>query len=379
MFSGCEIAGNSGSLIEQRGVDLGARLTHAVQAALQQGVQRVVVIGTDCPDLSAALLGQAFDKLNQADLVLGPAADGGYYLIGLRALRVPVEKLFSGIDWGTATVLQQTLAKARESGCRVAQLPTHSDVDYPEDLIVCRQHPNVFATVLPTVRPDSLSIIIPTLNEAAHLEATLQQLRQHSGIEILVADGGSIDGTQAIAKRYGIPVITSQAGRGRQMNAGAALARGEVLLFLHADSFLPADFPRHIQETLKSGAIAGAFRLRIDDARGGLRWIEAGANFRSQWGQRPYGDQALFVRAESFFKAGGYPNWSLMEDYELCRRLRKQGKIALAKTAVKTSARRWQKLGLFTTTFVNQLTLAGFHLGFSPERLARWYAWWMKR
>jgi rSAM/selenodomain-associated transferase 2 len=157
-------------------------------------------------------------------------------------------------------------------------------------------------------------------------------------VEVIVADGGSADATADIARRMGICVVPVRPGRGRQMNAGAALASGEVLLFLHVDTKLPGGFRKHVWSTLDRGAVAGAFVLRIDDEHSGLRWIEWGAILRSHYLQMPYGDQGLFVRSELFHRVGGFPNWPLMEDYELCRRLRRHGRILLAPAAVSTSA-----------------------------------------
>ncbi|MDB5338718.1 MAG: hypothetical protein JWN70_4337 [Planctomycetaceae bacterium] len=355
----------------QQGNGLGERLEDAVSAAFLAGTKRVVVIGTDCPELDATILGEAFKGLSHADVVLGPAMDGGYYLIGLNANR---PELFRGIDWSTENVLRQTLQRVRQVGCSVRQLRPLSDVDHPEDLLACRRVPGAFSEVLPALQRGLLSIIIPTLNEERGIQQTLERLAGLNNVEVIVADGGSSDATVDIVRQMGIRVVPVGRGRGRQMNAGAGLARGEVLLFLHADTKLPAGFPEHVWSTLDRGAIAGAFRLRLDHPHSGLRWIEWGANLRSQYRQLPYGDQGLFVRAALFHRIGGFPHWPLMEDYELCRRLRKQGRIRLAPAAVTSSARRWLKFGLCRTTLMNQICIAGFRMGVSPERLARWYS-----
>ena len=376
-FSGGDVAGMRGlygadhRYAEQQGDGLGERLEQAVSAAFQAGAQRVLVMGTDCPEIEPDILEEAFEALGKADVVLGPALDGGYYLIALRA---PRPELFRGIDWGTEQVLRQTLERARRGRWSVRQLRPLSDVDHPEDLVACRRVPAAFADLFPEPRRGWLSIVLPTLDEAGTLERTLAPLMGVQDIEIIVADGGSADATCEIARRRGVRVVLASKGRGRQMNAGAALASGEVLLFLHADTTLPESFREHVWCTLARGAVAGAFRLRIRDERAGLRWIEWGVNLRSRYRQMPYGDQGIFVRSDDFYRIGGFPNWPLMEDYELCRRLRRCGRILLAPAAAQTSARRWLKLGLCRTTLRNQLCVAAFRLGVSPERLARWYA-----
>ena len=354
----------------QVGNGLGERLEHAVSASFHSGVQRLVVIGTDCPELDSCRLNDAFAALTHSDVVLGPALDGGYYLIGMRTPRV---ELFRGIDWGTERVLQQTLTIARRLGIRVHRLQPLSDLDHAEDLVACRRRGGACSDLLAQTSPGRLSIIVPTLNEARTIEQCLAPIVSLPNVEVLVADGGSTDATTGIASRMGAHIVPARPGRGRQMNAAAALASGEVLLFLHADTALPDRFLEQVWSTLQRGAVAGAFRLRVDDAHPGLRWIEWGANARSGWFQMPFGDQAQFVTSELFFRVGGFPNWPLMEDYELCRRLRTHGRILLAPAAVSTSSRRWRNLGLWRTTLLNQVCIAAFRLGVSPERLADWY------
>ena len=343
---------------------------HAVSVAFMEGAKRVLVIGTDCPEIEPSILAEAFEALSRTDVVLGPALDGGYYLIGLRANR---PDLFRGIDWGTENVLRQTLEIARQSRYSVRQLKPLSDVDYPEDLLACRRVPGAFSDVLPEMRAGLLSIVIPTFNEERTIEQTLLPIVGVPDVEVIVADGGSGDATTDIARRMGICVVPVRPGRGRQMNAGAALASGEVLLFLHADTKLPGGFREHVWSTLDRGAVAGAFPLRIDDKDSGLRWIEWGANLRSRYWQMPYGDQGFFIRTQEFLTVGGFQHWSLMEDYDLCRRVKKVGRIGLATAAATTSGRRWQKLGVLKTTLINQICVVAFRLGISPERVARYY------
>jgi len=356
--------------VPQSDGDLGERLDTAVREAYAQGVERVVVIGADCPELDATLLREAFKQLDETDVVLGPAWDGGYFLIGLRQHCL---ELFQGIEWGTEQVLKQTLERATAAGLTTRPVRRLPDVDYPEDLLSCRRAGITVPDVLPPREPGLLSIIIPTLNEEQALPDTLKPLSKLSKVELIIADSGSTDATISIAQDHGTRVVPTQPGRGRQMNAGAALARGETLLFLHADTQLPENFQQQIQTTLAEGAIAGAFLLKIDGNRFGLRCVEWGANLRSRWFQKPYGDQGLFLRAELFDRMEGFRHWPLMEDYDFVRRLREHGRIAITTGAALTSSRRWLKRGIIKTTLLNQLFILAFCLGLSPERLARWY------
>jgi rSAM/selenodomain-associated transferase 2/rSAM/selenodomain-associated transferase 1 len=355
----------------QQGRDLGQRLIHAIEESFAAGAGQVLVIGTDAPELTPAILQQATAALEEHDLVVGPAIDGGYYLIGLTRCE---PKLFQDIAWGTAAVLAQTLTAAHRLGFHVHRLPPLSDVDHPEDLLVCRRLGAGFDQSLPTRQTGLLSIIIPTLNESATLAATLDRMVAVPDIEIIIVDGGSEDQTVQIARAAGATVIASRPGRGRQLNAGASLASGENLLFLHADTQLPSDFRPQIFAALASGAAAGAFSLKLADSRFAFRWIEWGVNLRSRWLQMPYGDQGIFLAADRFYQLGGFPSLPLMEDFEFCRQLRKQGRIVLLPSAVTTSARRWQRLGIVRTTIINQACIVGYLLGISPQRLARWYA-----
>jgi uncharacterized protein len=345
--------------------DLGDRMAQAFQSAFASGAERVVIIGSDCPQLDADRLSQAFRSLQTHDLVLGEATDGGYYLIGLRQFAA---ELFVGIDWSTDRVLSQTLAIANQKMLAIALLEPLTDIDRPEDLPIweaCREQ------APPQISVPKLSVIIPVLNEAAAIATLLPTVLQ-DGIEVIVVDGGSQDET--VAKAAGAKVITSLVGRAKQMNAGAAIATAETLLFLHADTQLPADFAAWIEQTLaQPEAIAGAFELKIEGDQPGLRWVERGVKWRSRWLQLPYGDQALFLKADIFKALGGFAELPIMEDFELVQRLRSLGKVAIAPVAVVTSGRRWQKLGVLQTTLINQLVIAAYFLGVSPAAIGRWY------
>ncbi len=230
------------------------------------------------------------------------------------------------------------------------------------------------------MKAPKISIIIPVLNEAATIQETLTKLQEAKNIEAIVVDGGSRDETVAIAKRCGVSkvapvkVISTAAGRARQMNAGAGIATGDILLFLHADTLLPSNFETSVRQALQNaGTVAGAFELQIDAQLQGLRIVEKMVNWRSRFLSMPYGDQAIFLRTAVFHEIGGFPDLPIMEDFELMLKLRRQGQIAIVSAPALTSGRRWQKLGVMKTTLINQLIIAGYFLGVPPAQLVRWY------
>ena len=248
------------------------------------------------------------------------------------------------------------------------------------------------------MKPTKISIIIPVLNEAGKIRSTLASLQDASNVEVIVVDGGSQDETVAIVKPLGVQVLSSAAGRARQMNAGAKVATGDILLFLHADTHLPAGFDAMVRQALAENSqeenypiqnpirgvkkrgeskiqnpIAGAFELRIDAQMRSLRLIEKMVNWRSRTLGMPYGDQAIFLKASVFHDLGGFPDLPIMEDFELMLRLRRLGQIAIVPASVLTSGRRWQKLGVLKTTLINQMIIIAYFLGVSPTRLVRWY------
>lgn len=218
-----------------------------------------------------------------------------------------------------------------------------------------------------------ISVIIPTRNEEDSIAAAIEHVRDSGVREVIVVDGGSSDQTCAQARAAGATVFESAPGRGTQQNLGATEATGDVLLFLHADTRLPPDFLEQINGILsRTGVSAGAFQLGVDGHGRGLRWVENMANWRSLYFQLPYGDQAIFIKAATFRRAGGFAEIPLMEDFELMRRLRKLGRIELADATVRTSARRWLQLGVLRATWSNQLCILAYMLGISPHRIAAW-------
>ncbi|RKX38064.1 MAG: hypothetical protein DRP64_16330 [Verrucomicrobia bacterium] len=347
---------------EQGEGDLGERMDRAFSSHFNAGMQRVVIIGSDCPSNDWRNMEEAFRALKTNECAIGPASDGGYYLIGLcrEGALTPLPPrtfgaatLFQNIDWGSETVLEETLAAA--SGLSIAKLKQLDDVDLPSDI------------------PPRISVIIPTLNEEVHLAQTLGKVNEGFNVETIVVDGGSTDGTASIA--IGLShLFKCDNGRAAQQNLGAEKAGSELLLFLHADTLLPDGWDWIVRETLSDPAVAlGAFTFKIKEQMRGLKFIEDTANWRSKRRKLPYGDQGLFMRKAIFGQAGGFPDIPIMEDYAFVRSLRRFGEIVTVPQAALTSGRRWQQHGVFKVTVVNKLMILGYHLGISPAKLAAFY------
>jgi rSAM/selenodomain-associated transferase 2 len=220
------------------------------------------------------------------------------------------------------------------------------------------------------------SIIMPVLNEELVLDAQLAQLAHQCtqyDCELIIVDGGSSDRTTTIAQRYGL-VLEAQRGRAAQMNAGAASASGDVLLFLHADTLLPGDAFNAIEKALAaSQVVGGAFRVCFNCERWPYRLVAFTVNLRSRMYKIFTGDQAYFIRTSSFRQIGGYPDQPLMEDLEIITRLRKTGRIVLLPQYVTTSARRHEKMGLMHSVLFMWYLRTRYKFGTSPERLHAMY------
>ena len=339
--------------------DLGLRMERAFLHAFEAGGDRIVLIGTDVPGFTQDHLRQAFDALTGHDLVLGPTTDGGYWLIGMHR----PARLFHGIDWSTDRVLKQTLDMASDHGLSVSLLEPLSDVDRPEDL-----------SVLPVaLRPAGpiISVIIPALNEAEGIEASICSA-QCNGTEVIVVDGGSTDETASIAESSRAKVLLSPPGRANQMNLGAENARGRVLLFLHADTVLPKDFAALIFEALLDRMVpGGAHRMKTDASGVGMFVLDWLANLRTRCLSLPYGDQAIFVRRRVFDALGGFPDVRIAEDLFFMQRLRLCGLVAVLPLCATTSGRRWEGKGLLRGLLINQLIAIGCWLSLPSNWLAR--------
>ncbi|HET7232592.1 MAG TPA: TIGR04283 family arsenosugar biosynthesis glycosyltransferase [Longimicrobium sp.] len=221
-----------------------------------------------------------------------------------------------------------------------------------------------------------LSIIIPVLNEAPGIAETLGALQplRARGCEVIVADGGSTDGSAEIARALADRVVSSPRGRACQQNAGAGEAHGDVLLFLHADTRLPEDADRLVTDGLRaSGRGWGRFDVRLTGRHPMLRVIERMIGVRSRLSGIATGDQAIFVRRDWFARAGGFPHLPLMEDVALSKALKRLGPPLCLHETVVTSSRRWEERGVWRTMALMWRLRLEFWLGADAEKLAERY------
>lgn len=322
--------------------DLTPRLQTAFEKGFATGADRVAAVGTDCPTLDAGAIARALGALREADVAIIPNTDGGYALIGLKQNQ---PQLFEGIAWSTPWVLEQTRRRAAELGLSVSELQALPDVDTAADL---------------RFLPPLISIIMPAFNEEPVLRRNLPRLMQQIAdqpetIELIVVDGGSRDASVEVARDCGATVIASAKGRGRQMNAGTALARGEWVWYLHADCVVADGGVREICVSTRRHFFRdwGYLRARIDAPGPVFKLISWGINLRSRWLRLPYGDQGLFVRSEIMQQSGGFIESQLLEDVDLVRRLANIGRPIRVASRVLINARKWRQLGAWGTTLMN--------------------------
>ncbi|MGC2424332.1 MAG: TIGR04283 family arsenosugar biosynthesis glycosyltransferase [Nitrospirota bacterium] len=361
--------GEGRAYFPQEGADLGQRMRNAFKSAFRDGAANVVLVGSDIPDLSGRIIEEAFSMLNDNDAVIGPAKDGGYYLIGFTQ-RGFLPEVFSGIKWGTDTVFTDTMAVFKRAGRAGAQprvLPELMDIDRAEDIEIAGL----------SVRK-KFSVIIPVLHEAVNINQVIRHLRKIDGSEsseIIVVDGSPETDTLEVIEDEDVIKLRAGKGRARQMNKGAAQARGDVLIFLHADTLIPENAFRKVGEVINSGRyIGGAFDLLINSERPFMKFVTWSASLRSRVTRIPYGDQAIFISKDYFDEVGGYKDIPLMEDIELMKRVRRRGgRICILEERAETSARKYVSDGIYFSAVRNHALRILYALGVKPETLAKIY------
>lgn len=220
--------------------------------------------------------------------------------------------------------------------------------------------------------PQFLSIVVPTLDEERTLAVRLDEALSAAD-EVVVSDGGSRDATVAVARRRGARVVEGGPGRGPQLNRGAAAARGDILLFLHADTTLPAGAAASVRAAIAGGACGGAFLVRFDVDAPVYRFGARMVNWRTRRSHLALGDQAQFASRDTFTALGGFRDWPILEDLDFARRLKRHGAVAVLSPPVVTSARRFEARGPARTVALNWLIWTLFFCGVSPQRLAGFY------
>ncbi|HUP44033.1 MAG TPA: TIGR04283 family arsenosugar biosynthesis glycosyltransferase [Thermoanaerobaculia bacterium] len=218
-----------------------------------------------------------------------------------------------------------------------------------------------------------VSVIIAASNEETRIAAAVDSAFAAGAAEVIVADGASSDRTREIAAARGAAVVQSVSMRSRQCNRGALAAHHDTLLFLHADTLLPAGAAAAAEDALRLGASFGGFRLRFAEPLRRLRFVAAMVNLRSSITRCPWGDQAQFLSRAPFLARGGYREIPLMEDYEMAVRMKRRGRSVILPLTVITSGRRFLERGVVRTTILNWLIIAAWRLGVAPQTLAGWY------
>lgn len=218
-----------------------------------------------------------------------------------------------------------------------------------------------------------ISVIVPIKNEPIEAVERFRRFAAANDTELLVADGGGNEETTRAFQALGARIIAGPGPRGERLHRAAREARGDILLFFHADSDPPDNGLEAARQSLSNGAVAGAFSLAYRGADWRLRWIAWWANRRSRWLGLPFGDQGLFCRRDVYERAGGFRPLPICDDVDLVRRLRKAGPLEIRREKARTSPRRYRERGALRQVLRNWRVLAGFFLGVAPEKLERWY------
>lgn len=344
-----KVFGKDARFIGQRGDGLGERMENAFSDVLKMGYGKVVLTGSDIPELESDTIDTAFAMLEDYDAVIGPTADGGYYLLGMKELH---HEAFDVKKYGIKTVFEETVSSIRNAGLTVDAVEEYNDIDTKEDLAAFRRrfaddarlrcsHSARFVT-------DNLkiSVIIPVFNEEKTIGTMVAQLKEYvlpeDNADIIFVDGGSTDRTLSLLGSD-FRVISSDKGRGIQLNIGASCSSGDVLFFLHCDSLLPKDFIDEIRHCMMKHSF-GCFGVKFASRNVFMLSNRLISNHRAFVRGIPFGDQGMFIERELFFETGMFPEMPFMEDYAYSLKLRRYGiKPGMTRKRIVSSARRYGK------------------------------------
>lgn len=338
------IFGEEAVYVPQEGENLGERMYNALDKALKDGYESCVLIGTDIPEICGEILEQAFEKLEESDVVFGPTYDGGYYLVGMKK---PYREVFEQKSYGHGKVLENTARYLREQKIRTSYVKMLEDMDTREDIQNYRNRMRQQKELQKTrtgrylMRTSRISVIIPIYNEEKTIIRLQEQLMPYRDkCEILFVDGGSTDRTfELIAPDF--RVLKSEKGRAAQMNLGARESSGDILFFLHCDSELPDRFLAEIRYVMKDHR-AGCFGIAFHSRNLFMFTCRVISNHRIKDRKVMFGDQGIFVDRELFFEAGMFPEIPVMEDYQFSLTLKERAvKLGIAKHRIYTSDRRF--------------------------------------
>ena len=361
----------------QKGDGLGERMKSAFLHLFDEGFSQLVLVGADIPRIDEAILHHALESLDSHDAVLSPTKDGGYYLIGFNKSSF-VSKAFDDDIFNNPNVYKLTCKALEPLHVKHGKMLEDMDVihdlrqfciEFPEHILA--QNSKKLLEKLPKI-----SLIMPVFYEDKSAVKTIAYAYENAknrDFEVIIVDTGERTCIDKLHFKNPVRLHTASKGRANQLNAGFEIARGEIVLFLHADTTLPKDWDFLITQALQAND-AGAFKLHINSPSRWLRFIAFATNIRASLFGSPYGDQGQFFKAHVFEKLGKYPAIPIMEDVAIMKALKRQGfRLALLDAHVSTSPRRWHKEGLFYTTLRNRLLSTLYALGVSPKRLARWY------
>jgi len=382
-----ELLPGRAAVMPQPSGNLGERITAIDTAARANGHSQLIFIGSDAPVLTPAYYLQARMALDDADIVLGPADDGGVTLMG--ATR-PWPNL-TALPWSTAALGAELEQACETAGMSLGHLETQYDVDQLADLQ--RLHADLEGDHRPARQAlhkwlkdnpatdesaetaTRISLVIPVLGDHAELSGLLERVRDMSAqpYETIVVDGGNDHRVASLCDRHGCTYLNTRKGRGQQLHTGAMRASGDVIWFLHADSQPAAQAIEAIREGIDAGLVGGYFRFRFAGQPAAHKSLLAYLiNLRCHFGI-PYGDQGLFIRRPTYIDNGGFDDVPLFEEVRFIRAARAAGRFESLSVSLGVSTRRWDRDGWLRRTLQNRMLAAGHRLGISPARLARFY------